>query len=158
MSEKNALAILGSPHTNGTTAAMLNFAVHKAEQAGYAVTKITLYEKNLSFCTGCRICMDTHICVQRDGHWMANNLFICCQMILDDIPLDPWAWLDDLAETDLEEMLFFKCGGIHCGSQNGLESHYGLKLRTGKKIMRQLLKDICAKLLLRLCILGTMPL
>ena len=30
MSEKNALAILGSPHTNGTTAAMLNFAVHKA--------------------------------------------------------------------------------------------------------------------------------
>ena len=34
MSEKNALAILGSPHTNGTTAAMLNFAVHKAEQAG----------------------------------------------------------------------------------------------------------------------------
>ena len=25
MSEKNALAILGSPHTNGTTAAMLNF-------------------------------------------------------------------------------------------------------------------------------------
>ena len=27
MSEKNALAILGSPHTNGTTAAMLNFAL-----------------------------------------------------------------------------------------------------------------------------------
>ena len=26
MSEKNALAILGSPHTNGTTAAMLDFA------------------------------------------------------------------------------------------------------------------------------------
>ena len=45
MSEKNALAILGSPHTNGTTAAMLNFAVHKAEQAGYAVTKITLYKR-----------------------------------------------------------------------------------------------------------------
>ena len=66
MSEKNALAILGSPHTNGTTAAMLNFAVHKAEQAGYAVTKITLYEKELSFCTGCRACMDTHICIQKD--------------------------------------------------------------------------------------------
>ena len=66
MSEKNVLAILGSPHTNGTTAAMLNLAVHKAEQAGYAVTKINLYEKELSFCTGCRICMDTHICVQKD--------------------------------------------------------------------------------------------
>lgn len=66
MNEKNVLAILGSPHTNGTTAAMLNLAVHKAEQAGYAVTKINLYEKELSFCTGCRICMDTHICVQKD--------------------------------------------------------------------------------------------
>ncbi len=66
MNEKNVLAILGSPHTNGTTAVMLNLAVHKAEQAGYAVTKINLYEKELSFCTGCRICMDTHICVQKD--------------------------------------------------------------------------------------------
>ena len=66
MNEKNVLAILGSPHTNGTTAAMLNLAVHKAEQAGYAVTKINLYEKDISFCTGCRICMDTHICVQKD--------------------------------------------------------------------------------------------
>ncbi len=66
MNEKNMLAILGSPHTNGTTAAMLNLAVHKAEQVGYAVTKINLYEKELSFCTGCRICMDTHICVQKD--------------------------------------------------------------------------------------------
>ncbi len=66
MNEKNMLAILGSPHTNGTTAAMLNLAVHKAEQVGYAVTKINLYEKELSFCTGCRICMDTHSCVQKD--------------------------------------------------------------------------------------------
>lgn len=45
---------------------MLNLAIHEAEQAGYAVTKINLYEKELSFCTGCRICMDTHICVQKD--------------------------------------------------------------------------------------------
>ena len=66
MSEKNMLAILGSPHTNGMTAAMLNWAVHKAEQVGYAVTKINLYEKKLSFCTGCRACMDTHICIQKD--------------------------------------------------------------------------------------------
>lgn len=66
MNEKNVLAILGSPHTNGTTAAMLNLAVHKAEHVGYAVTKINLYEKELSFCTGCRICMDTHSCVQKD--------------------------------------------------------------------------------------------
>ena len=61
MREKNVLAILGSPHENGTTAAMLNLAVHKAEQAGDAVTKINLYQKELSFCTGCRICMDNKL-------------------------------------------------------------------------------------------------
>lgn len=66
MGEKNVLAILGSPHRNGLTAAMLNFTVRKAEQTGYAVTKINLYEKELSFCTGCRACMDTHICIQKD--------------------------------------------------------------------------------------------
>lgn len=33
MSDKNVLAILGSPHTNGMTAAMLNLAICKAEQA-----------------------------------------------------------------------------------------------------------------------------
>ena len=66
MSEKNALAILGSPHTNGITAAMLKFAVQEARQKGYTVTKINLYEKELSFCTGCRTCMDTHVCIQKD--------------------------------------------------------------------------------------------
>lgn len=66
MGEKNVLAILGSPHRNGITAAMLNFAVRKAEQAGYSVTKINLYEKDLSFCRGCLACMDTRICIQKD--------------------------------------------------------------------------------------------
>lgn len=45
MSEKNILAILGSPHSNGMTAAMLDCAILKAEKVGYIVTKINLYEK-----------------------------------------------------------------------------------------------------------------
>ena len=49
MSEKNILAILGSPHSNGMTAAMLDCAILKAEKVGYIVTKINLYEKNLSY-------------------------------------------------------------------------------------------------------------
>lgn len=64
MHEKNILAILGSPHTNGTTAAMLDLAVKAAMQRGHTVTQMNLYEKNLSYCTGCRVCMDTHTCVQ----------------------------------------------------------------------------------------------
>lgn len=46
MNEKNVLAILGSPHINGITAAMLNCAIHRVKKIGYNVTKINLYEKN----------------------------------------------------------------------------------------------------------------
>lgn len=66
MNTRNVLAVLGSPHANGMTAAMLNCAICKAEEIGYSVSKINLYEKNLSFCTGCRACMDKQICVQKD--------------------------------------------------------------------------------------------
>ena len=66
MNEKNVLAIFGSPHTNGMTAAMFDCAVHKAEERGYTVRKVNLYEKNISFCKGCRACMDTKVCVQKD--------------------------------------------------------------------------------------------
>lgn len=45
MSEKNILAILGSPHSNGMTATMLDCAILKAEKVGYIVTKINLYKK-----------------------------------------------------------------------------------------------------------------
>ena len=42
MREKNVLAILGSPHTNGTTAAMLDLAVKVAMQQGHTVTQMNL--------------------------------------------------------------------------------------------------------------------
>lgn len=87
MSEKNMLAILGSPHTDGITAAMLDIAIRKAEQAGYAVTKINLYEKKLSFCIGCRACMDTHICVQKDGMQDIVALLQKCQIVILAAPV-----------------------------------------------------------------------
>ena len=40
MIQKQALAILGSPHSSGITATMLKHSVNVAEKAGYAVTKI----------------------------------------------------------------------------------------------------------------------
>ena len=87
MSEKNILAISGSPHKEGTTASMLDFAVHKAEQAGYAVTKINLYEKELSFCTGCRACMDTHICIQKDDIREIVSLLHKSQLVILAAPV-----------------------------------------------------------------------
>jgi hypothetical protein len=63
MINKSLLAILGSPHVNGITSAMLDCAIHRAEKVGYHVTKINLYEKNLLYCKGCRACMNTNICI-----------------------------------------------------------------------------------------------
>lgn len=87
MGEKNVLAVLGSPHANGATAAKLNFAVREAEQVGYAVTKINLYEKKLSFCTGCRACLDTHICIQKDDIQEIAALLQKCQLVILAAPV-----------------------------------------------------------------------
>lgn len=114
MDEKNVLAILGSPHTNGTTAAMLDVAIRKAEQAGYTVTKINLYEKKLAFCTGCRACMDTQICVQKDDIQEIVALLQKCRLVILAAPVY-WAnvpapvknLFDRLLGTAMEETSTF---------------------------------------------------
>lgn len=114
MNEKKVLAILGSPHTNGTTAAMLNLAIHEAEKQGLSVTKINLYEKNLSFCTGCRACMDTQICVQNDDIQEIAALIHECQIVILAAPVY-WAnvpapvknLFDRLLGTAMEETSTF---------------------------------------------------
>ncbi len=87
MNEKNILAILGSPHANGMTAAMLNFTIRKAEKMGYNVTRINLYEKNLFYCMGCRACMNTQACIQKDD---IQEIVMClqkCQTVLLAAPV-----------------------------------------------------------------------
>lgn len=84
---KNILAILGSPHTNGTTAAMLECAVRQAEKTGYSVTKINLYEKNISFCTGCEACYKTQNCVINDDIQEITALLRKCQTVILAAPV-----------------------------------------------------------------------
>ena len=114
MNEKRLLAILGSPHTNGTAATMLNYAIRRAEEMGCTVTKINLYEKNLSYCTGCRVCMNTHTCIQKDD---IQKIVIClqkCQTVLLATPVY-WAnvpapvknLFDRLLGTAMEETSTF---------------------------------------------------
>lgn len=66
MSDKMLLAILGSPHQDGPTAAMLNCAIAAALRDEWQVTTINLYEKKLAFCAGCRCCDATGQCVIGD--------------------------------------------------------------------------------------------
>jgi len=87
MNPKRALAILGSPHPNGITATMLNYAVCKAEEAGYSVEKINLYEKEISYCKGCRVCLSTKECVQKDDIQEISTLLKGCQVVILAAPV-----------------------------------------------------------------------
>lgn len=82
MSSKKVLAILGSPRADGVTAAMLDYSIREAEKAGYIVSKINLYEKQISFCTGCRRCLDSGMCIQKDDMQEIVLLFHESQIVL----------------------------------------------------------------------------
>lgn len=66
MSKGKVLAISGGPHKNGMTGSMLDLSVKAAEEAGYSVKRIDLYEKNIGFCRGCNVCNGTGRCVVDD--------------------------------------------------------------------------------------------
>lgn len=87
MNEKYALAILGSPHATGTSAAMLDLAIRKAEEKNYTVIKVNLYEKNLSYCSGCRACIHTQNCILKDDIQEIADLFRKCQTIILAAPV-----------------------------------------------------------------------
>ncbi|RGY94859.1 flavodoxin family protein [Clostridium sp. AM58-1XD] len=84
---KKLLAILGSPHKNGSSAAMLSQACETAEDAGWEVTTIYLYEEHISFCTGCRKCMQHGICIYEDGIQKIARLLKCCDAVVLSAPV-----------------------------------------------------------------------
>ncbi len=87
MREEKVLAILGSPHANGATATMLECAIREAEKADSIVTKINLYDKKISYCTGCRACFATGVCVQKDDLQRIAALFRESQLIILAAPV-----------------------------------------------------------------------
>lgn len=114
MREKQVLAILGSPHSEGITAAMLKHSITTAEKAGYKVTYINLYEKNLAWCRGCRACIKTAQCVQQDDIQEIISLLRKCQIVILAAPVY-WAnvpapvknLFDRLLGTAMEETAAF---------------------------------------------------
>lgn len=75
MNKKKMVAILGSPHKNGVVSQMLQCATKAAQGAGWEVEEINLYEKEIGFCQGCRVCLGTQECVKKDDiQKIANSL------------------------------------------------------------------------------------
>ena len=79
---KTLLAILGSPHKSGSTAAMLLCATSAAKRAGWQVQTINLYEKNIAFCRGCRVCIETGRCPHQDDSQEIAALLKSCDAVV----------------------------------------------------------------------------
>lgn len=93
---------------------MLRYAVRAAEQAGYTVTKINLYQKKLAFCNGCRACLASGTCVQKDDIQEMIALLRECRIVILAAPVY-WAnvpavvknLFDRLLGTAMEETAAF---------------------------------------------------
>lgn len=114
MSEKQVLAILGSPRPDGVTATLLERSIQAAQRAGYAVTKLELYGKDLAPCTGCRACLASGQCVRQDDIQEIVALLRRCQVVVLAAPVY-WAnvpgpvknLFDRLLGTAMEETATF---------------------------------------------------
>lgn len=111
---KKLLAILGSPHENGSTAAMLHCALKIAASGGWEITTVSLYEKHISFCKGCRACIKTGQCVLNDDLGeLAEQIKTCNRIILSsptywaNVPAVVKNLFDRLLGTAMEETTTF---------------------------------------------------
>lgn len=60
------LVLLGSAHTNGTSATLAESFVRGAEEAGHHVTSINCAKLNVHPCIGCNNCLQHGVCVWTD--------------------------------------------------------------------------------------------
>ena len=104
MKEKKMLTILGSPHPEGTTAAMLSCAEEAARKAGWTVEHIDLYQENLALCSGCRACLKTGGCVQEDGIGRIASLIRECDMVALAAPVY-WANVPAVVKNMFDRLL-----------------------------------------------------
>lgn len=63
---KKILVLSTSPRKGGNSDMLADAFIEGAREAGHAVEKVCLREKDIRFCKGCLACQKTHRCVIRD--------------------------------------------------------------------------------------------
>lgn len=101
---KKLLALLGSPHKNGATGTMLAYILQKAEQQGWQITSISLYEKKIGYCTGCRACIKTGACVHNDDAQEIARLIKTCDVVVLAAPVY-WANVPAVVKNLFDRLL-----------------------------------------------------
>lgn len=81
--KKKLIAILGSPHENGSAAAMMDCALKATDLSEWEIEIIYLYQKQIAFCNGCRVCAKTGKCIINDDmQEIAEQMKTCDRIIL----------------------------------------------------------------------------
>lgn len=109
------LAILGSPHTDGITAQMLDIAIDAVKARGDEVIYMNLYEKNIQFCRGCRKCLEKKECVMiKDDmaeitEWIkeSNTIILAAPVYWANVPAVVKNLFDRLLGAAMEETATF---------------------------------------------------
>lgn len=101
---KKILAILGSPHKEGATATMLHYALQIAGQKGYDIEYVDLYEKKIGYCNGCRACIKTEMCVQRDDIQEIAGKLKACDIVILAAPVY-WANVPAVVKNMFDRLL-----------------------------------------------------
>lgn len=104
MSKKRLLAILGSPHKHGSSAKMLDYVIYTAEKFGYKIDYINLYEKNISYCKGCRTCFKTQMCIYKDDIQEISKLIKNCDTVILSAPVY-WANVPAIVKNMFDRLL-----------------------------------------------------
>lgn len=101
---KKLLALLGSPHKDGATGTMLKHVLQEAEQQGWQITFVNLYEQNIGYCNGCRACIKTENCVQKDDVQKISRLIRECDMVVLAAPVY-WANVPAVVKNLFDRLL-----------------------------------------------------
>lgn len=101
---KRLLALLGSHHKDGATGKMLQYVLELAEQQGYTIDYINLYEKNIAYCKGCRVCLNTQECMQKDDIQEITERLKRCDVVVLAAPVY-WANVPAVVKNLFDRLL-----------------------------------------------------
>jgi len=102
--DKKLLALLGSPHKDGATGTMLGYVLQIAGQQGWQIEFVNLYEQRIDYCKGCRVCIKTGNCVQKDDVQKMSRLIRECDMVVLAAPVY-WANVPAVVKNLFDRLL-----------------------------------------------------
>lgn len=122
------VGIVGSPRANGNTEFMVKHTLNEIKKEGIDTELVTLYDKNINFCTGCDSCKKTNKCIITDDMHELTELIRDADGVIMSSPVY-FGGMTGLAKTFIDRLRplrnvhAFKykvCGAISTGGfRNG---------------------------------------